>query len=155
MISIKSRYPFTYLALWVFKYGSKPPISESSGLLIKNGNSHTPLKDTELDLQGDGVLEICISNKTSRKFLCLLANDCSRSYLIFVYLIQLISVNLLIFPYISVFALDTSNLCHCVHIESRCFLTDSTFYPYEYISVIIFVPFKAGGLFSLKACVFL
>lgn len=44
----------------------------------------------------------------------------------------------------STFALYISNLCHCAHIES-CFLIDSTFYPYEYISVIFFVPFKAEG----------
>lgn len=102
------------------------------------------------------MLRIFIFNRTPRKFLCSLANHCNRAPVNFCLFnlgdfCELINVPL----YFSVFALYISNL-HCVYRESRCSLTGCLFNPYEYISVILFVPFKAlGGPFHLKAYVFL
>ena len=102
-------------------------------------NYHIPLKDIELSLEGSRVLSICIFNRTPRKFLCLLANHCNRVLLNFCLLNWVISVNLSIFCYISLFCfIYFKSLSSCAYrvkvFSNRLFLL-----PYEYISIIIFV----------------
>ena len=75
--------------------------------------------------------------------LTLISNHHNRAYLIFVSLIQFTSVNLSIFP-ISLWFCFLFQISVLVCVESRCFLIARTFYPSERLSVVVFVPFKAG-----------
>ena len=96
------------------------------------------------------MLRICIFNRTPRKFLCSLANHCNRALINFCLFnlgdfCELINIPL----YFSVFALYISNLSLCTY-RVKIF-SDRLFNPYEYISIILFVPFKVlGGPFQSK-----